>query len=60
MVISRPVTTALRTASGTSDIVDAIVIVTAVGYQAPVVTSEPGDLARIADAIGVKIRLFPT
>jgi len=46
-------------ASGTADVVDAIVIVTAVQNQAPVVTSDPGDLARIADAIGVKIQLFP-
>lgn len=46
-------------ASGTADVVDAMVIVTAVQNQAPVVTSDPGDLARIADAIGVKIQLFP-
>jgi predicted nucleic acid-binding protein len=46
--------------SGTADVVDAIVIVTAVRHQAAVVTSDPGDLTRIADAIGVKIRLFPT
>jgi predicted nucleic acid-binding protein len=47
-------------ASGTSDVVDAIVIVTAVRHQAPVVSSDPGDLTRIADALGVKIRLYPT
>lgn len=47
-------------ASGTDDVVDAIVIATAVRHQAPVVTSDPGDLNRIADAIGVKIRLYPT
>jgi predicted nucleic acid-binding protein len=47
-------------ASGTADVVDAIVIATAVRYQAAVVTSDPGDLTRLADAIGVKIRLFPT
>jgi predicted nucleic acid-binding protein len=46
-------------ASGTADVVDAIVIVTAVQNQAPVVTSDSGDLARIADAIGVKIQFFP-
>ncbi|MGH3182150.1 MAG: hypothetical protein ACRDOE_09640, partial [Streptosporangiaceae bacterium] len=39
-------------ASGTADVVDAIVIVTAVRHQASVVTSDPGDLARIADSIG--------
>jgi hypothetical protein len=37
-----------------------IVGVTAVRHQAPVVTSGTGDLTRIADSIGVKIRLFPT
>jgi predicted nucleic acid-binding protein len=47
-------------ASGTADVVDAIVIATAVRYQAAVVTSDPGDLTRLANAIGVKIRLFPT
>ncbi len=47
-------------AAGTTDVVDAIVIATAVRHQAPVVTSHLGDLARIADAIGVKIKLYPT
>jgi len=49
-----------RAASGTADVVDAIVIVTAVQHQAPVVTSDPGDLTRIADSIGVRIRLYTT
>jgi hypothetical protein len=35
--------------SGTTDVVNAIVI-----------TTDPGDLTRIANAIGVKIRLYPT
>ncbi|HEY6309196.1 MAG TPA: PIN domain-containing protein [Streptosporangiaceae bacterium] len=47
-------------ASGTADVVDAIVIATAVRHQASVVTSDPGDLTRIAGSIGVKIRLFAT
>src|ERR1019366_5751603 len=47
-------------ASGTTDVVDAIVIAPAVRHQAPVVTSDPGDLAHIADSIGVKIRLYAT
>jgi predicted nucleic acid-binding protein len=47
-------------AAGTADVVDAIVIVTAIRHQAPIVTSDPGDLTRIADSIGVKIRLFRT
>ena len=47
-------------AAGTTDVVDAVVVATAVRHQAPIVTSDPGDLAYIADAIGVKIRLYPT
>jgi hypothetical protein len=47
-------------ASGTDDVVDAIVIATAVRHQAPVVTGDPGDLTRLADSIGVKIRLYTT
>lgn len=47
-------------ASGTADVVDAIVIATAVRHQAAVVTSDPRDLTRLADAIGVKIRLYTT
>src|SRR5258708_40205160 len=47
-------------ASRTADVVDTIVITTAVRHQAPVVTSDPGDLTRTADCIGVKIRIFAT
>ena len=47
-------------ASRTADVVDAIVVATAVRHQAPVVTSDPADLTRIADAIGMKIRLYTT
>lgn len=47
------------TASGTADVVDAIVVATAVRHQAPVVTSDPGDLTHIAGAIGMKIPLYP-
>ena len=47
-------------ASGAADVVDAIVIATAVRHQAPVVTSDPGDLTHIAESIGVKIRLYTT
>jgi predicted nucleic acid-binding protein len=47
-------------AAGTSDVVDAIVVATAVRHQAPVVTSDPGDLGHIAESIGVKIQIFPT
>jgi predicted nucleic acid-binding protein len=44
--------------SGTTDVVDAIVVVTAVRYQASVVTSDPDDLTQLADSIGVKLKLF--
>ncbi len=47
-------------AAGIADVVNAIVVATAVRHQAPVVTSDPGDLTRIADSIGVKIRLYAT
>ncbi|HEY2307576.1 MAG TPA: PIN domain-containing protein [Streptosporangiaceae bacterium] len=47
-------------ASGTADVVDAIVVATAVRHQAPVVTSDPGDLSHIAASIGMKIQIFPT
>ncbi len=47
-------------ASGTADVVDAIVIATAIRHQAPVVSSDPGDLTRIAEALGLKIRIYPT
>jgi predicted nucleic acid-binding protein len=45
-------------ASGTADVVDAIVVTTAVRHQAPVVTSDSDDITRIADALGLKIRLY--
>lgn len=47
-------------ASGTADVVDAIVVTTAIRHQAPVVTSDPGDITRLADALGVKIPVFLT
>lgn len=46
--------------SGASDVVDAIVVATAVRHQAPVVTSDPGDLTRIAQSIGVQLHLYAT
>ncbi|RZU17272.1 hypothetical protein EV567_3710 [Streptomyces sp. BK239] len=46
------------TASGTADVVDAIVVATAVQYQAAVVTSDPDDLNHLAESIGVKLRRF--
>jgi hypothetical protein len=45
-------------AAGTSDVVDAIVVVTATQRGAMVVTSDAGDLTRLADSLGVKLRVF--
>lgn len=45
-------------ASGTADVVDAIVVATAVQHQAAVVTSDPDDLTHLANSLGVKLRLF--
>jgi predicted nucleic acid-binding protein len=47
-------------ASATTDVVDAIVVATAVRHQAAIVTSDRGDLSRIADALGVKLKFFAT
>ena len=47
-------------AAGTTDVVDAIVVVMAVRHHAPIVTSDRGDLSRIANAIGVKLEFFAT
>lgn len=39
----------------TSDIVDAEIVVTAVRLAAPVVTDDPKDLRRLANALGVPL-----
>ncbi|AEH09872.1 MULTISPECIES: PIN domain-containing protein [Protofrankia] len=44
--------------SQTADVVDAIVVATAVQHQASVVTSDPEDLNHLADSIGIKIHFF--
>jgi predicted nucleic acid-binding protein len=44
-------------ASRASDVVDAMVVVAAVGRQDTVVTTDPNDLRRIAGAIGARIDL---
>jgi predicted nucleic acid-binding protein len=44
--------------SGTSDVVDAAVVFTAIQNNCAVLTSDPHDLRRIADAAGTKVRLF--
>ena len=43
--------------AGTSDVVDAIVTVTALRHDAVVFTSHPGDLGLIADALNAHLRL---
>jgi hypothetical protein len=43
--------------SGTSDVVDAAVVVGAVARGDAVVTTDPDDLARIGEAIGAALRL---
>ncbi len=40
--------------AGTTDVVDALVAIAAVDYDADVVTSDPGDLRRLLDALGVR------
>lgn len=48
---------ALLAASGTSDVVDAIVVVTASIMEATVVTSDPNDLRHLADTMGRKLSI---
>jgi len=43
--------------AGTSDVVDAIVVVCAVAVEAIVFTSDPDDLQRVAAGLGVPLRL---
>lgn len=45
-------------ASGGSDLIDAAVVITACARNDLVVTSDPDDLRRIADAIGRSIELY--
>ena len=46
-------------AAGTSDVVDALVVVTATRLDAPVVTTDPEDLAHLASSLGAKLALHP-
>ncbi|MGH3852942.1 MAG: hypothetical protein ACRDR6_05475 [Pseudonocardiaceae bacterium] len=43
--------------AGTSDVVDALVVVIATQLGAPVVTSDPDDLAHLASSLGTKLVL---
>lgn len=44
--------------AGTSDVVDALVVVTALALDAPIVSSDPADLNALATAIGRSIRIL--
>ena len=44
-------------ASGTSDVVDATVAVTAIRHGAEVVASDRKDIERLSDAVGIRIVL---
>lgn len=46
--------------AGTSDIVDALVVVTALAVDAPVVSSDPIDLEALATALGRQLRILKT
>ncbi|KWX05000.1 hypothetical protein C3Y87_09090 [Carbonactinospora thermoautotrophica] len=43
--------------SGTSDVVDAAVVITAISHNAVVLTSDPEDIGKLADAVGVRLPL---
>lgn len=43
--------------AGTSDIVDAVVVVCAVAHNALVVTGDPADLIKVAEAIDAQLRV---
>lgn len=45
--------------AGTGDVVDALVVTVALGLDAPVVTSDPDDLRRLAAALGRTLTVLP-
>jgi hypothetical protein len=47
----------LLAVAGTADVVDAAVVLAAVSHNCAVLTSDPGDLGKLADAIGVQVPL---
>lgn len=49
----------LLAAAGTADVVDAAVVVSAASRGDLVVTSDPDDLAKLADALGMSLALQP-
>ncbi|MBB5806428.1 hypothetical protein F4560_006196 [Saccharothrix ecbatanensis] len=43
--------------AGTADVVDAAVVIGAISHGCAVLTSDPGDLGKLADAAGVRVPL---
>lgn len=41
--------------NGTADVVDAVVVTTALGQQAVILTSDPGDIERLVRASGREV-----
>ncbi|MDA3627885.1 PIN domain-containing protein [Saccharopolyspora sp. WRP15-2] len=48
----------LLAASGTADVVDAAVVVAAISHGTAVLTSDPVDLRKLSDAVGVQVPLI--
>jgi len=48
----------LLAVSGTADVVDAAVIVAAISHGGAVLTSDPNDLRKLADAAGMSVPLI--
>jgi len=48
----------LLAVSGTADVVDAAVIVAAISHGGAVLTSDPNDLRKLADAAGISVPLI--
>jgi hypothetical protein len=44
--------------TGTADVVDAAVVIAAISHGCAVLTSDPGDLGKLADAAGVRVPLI--
>ncbi len=49
----------LLAATGTADVADAFVALTAVWANAAVVTSDPGDIGQLLDALGAHVAVLP-
>jgi predicted nucleic acid-binding protein len=45
----------LLASSGTADVVDGLIALTAVSWRAAVITSDPGDITRLLDALAARL-----